>query len=40
MSELARKIAELGQDFGPVRLHWQGFCLILAQFANFFLVFA
>ena len=33
MAELDRKIAELGKDFGPVRLYLQGFCLILAQLA-------
>ena len=39
MAELDRKIAELGQDFGPVRQYLQGFCLILAQLANFCKVF-
>ena len=40
LAELDRKFAELGQDFGPVRLYLQGFCLILAQFAYFSIVFA
>ena len=39
MAELDRKFAELGQDFGPVRLYLLGFCLILAQFAYFSIVF-
>ena len=34
------KIAELGQDFGPVGLYLQGFCLIRAQLAYFCKVFA
>ena len=34
-----QKTAELGQDFGPVRLYLQSFCLIRAQLAYFFKVF-
>ena len=40
MAELDRKIAELGQDFGQVRVYLQGFCLTLAQLAYFCDVFA
>ena len=40
LPELDRKIAELGQDSGPVKLYLQGFCLIRAQLAYFFKVFA
>ena len=32
MAELDRKFAELGQDFGPVRLYLQGFCLKFPKF--------
>ena len=31
MAELYGKIAELGQEFGPVKLYLQLFCLILAE---------
>ena len=43
LAEILRKrkiLAELGQDFGQVRVYLQGFCLILAQFAYFSIVFA
>ena len=39
LAELDGKIAELSQDFGPVRLYLQGFCLILAQLGYFCKVF-
>ena len=39
MAELDGKIAELGQDFGPVMLYLQGFCLIMAQLGYFLLGF-
>jgi len=32
LAELDGKITELGQDFGPVRLYFQGFCLKLPKF--------
>ena len=30
-SELEEDIAELGQDFDPIRLYLQGFCLIFTH---------
>ena len=39
LAELDGKIAELGQHFGSIRLHVQGFCLILAKLGYFCKVF-
>ena len=39
LAELDRKFAELGEDFGPVRLYLQGFLLDLSSVSLFLQIF-